>query len=253
MSSKVQCGDNLVATNTYGKVSVSSIELDRPAGEMWDDFHIPDDWEVESIYVGEDITAISGFSNSDVSEVHLPDKLEKIHDETFAGCLNLEEIDIPNGVTSIGDRAFMETGLAEVTIPKSVDTIGNQAFASCDNLRDVEIHAKNIGDSAFHNSNIAHLNIGNEVRNIGDEAFSDIKLGKNEKIMMTGVANVGENSFYGTKAEIITNDNIAAVLKEENINARIPNLREQAEDARNSLITDINDSSFSPVRDEISL
>ena len=36
---------------------------------------------------------------------------------------------IPSGVTSIGDRAFYDTGLTSVTIPNSVASIGMQAFS----------------------------------------------------------------------------------------------------------------------------
>lgn len=45
---------------------------------------------------------------------------------------------IPNGVTSIGVRAFVCcSGLSSITIPNSVTSIGSNAFGGCDNLMTV--------------------------------------------------------------------------------------------------------------------
>lgn len=46
---------------------------------------------------------------------------------------------IPNGVTSIGNRAFMGSGLTSVTIPDSVTGIEDDAFHHCPNLTSVTI------------------------------------------------------------------------------------------------------------------
>ena len=47
---------------------------------------------------------------------------------------------IPDGVTSIGSRAFAScTGLTSVTIPNSVTSIGSSAFSSCKGLTSVTI------------------------------------------------------------------------------------------------------------------
>jgi len=49
----------------------------------------------------------------------------------FRDCTPLVNIIIPNSVTSIGDRAFAESGLTSVTIPNSVTSIGRYAFEYC--------------------------------------------------------------------------------------------------------------------------
>ena len=59
---------------------------------------------------------------------------------------------IPEGVTTIGDRAFSGcTGLTEVVIPDSVTTIGYYAFWFCRSLTNVIIpnSVTTIGDYAF--------------------------------------------------------------------------------------------------------
>ena len=49
------------------------------------------------------------------------------------------ELVIPNGVTEIGGKAFLNcTSLTSVTIPASVTSIGNDAFEGCDKLKEVK-------------------------------------------------------------------------------------------------------------------
>ena len=70
----------------------------------------------------------------------------------FYNCSGLTSVTIPDGVTSIGDRAFYDcTGLTSVTIPDSVTSIGNSAFYNCRGLTSVTIPdgVTSIGSSAF--------------------------------------------------------------------------------------------------------
>ena len=65
---------------------------------------------------------------------------------------NLEEITIPNSVTSIGRNAFQGcSGLTTVTIPDSVTSIRTYAFQRCSSLTTVTIpdSVTSIGEAAF--------------------------------------------------------------------------------------------------------
>ena len=54
---------------------------------------------------------------------------------------NIVSIDIPSGVTSIGNNAFQNcTNLTAIDIPSSVTSIGNNAFTGCTNLTAITIH-----------------------------------------------------------------------------------------------------------------
>lgn len=64
-----------------------------------------------------------------ISEVILPSTLKVIEQLDFARCTSLHEITIPDGVETICDSAFCESGLDEISIPSSVTTIGAKAFA----------------------------------------------------------------------------------------------------------------------------
>lgn len=62
-------------------------------------------------------------------------------------------VNIPNGVTSIGDDAFRKyAALTSVTIPPSVTSIGETAFAECSSLTSITIppNVTSIGGFAFY-------------------------------------------------------------------------------------------------------
>ena len=98
---------------------------------------------------------------------------------------NIRSVDIPQGVTSIGNHAFEECfALEEVTIPQSVTSIGLIAFGGCCKL--------------------TTLSLGENVERIGGGAFfrcsslSNITIPKKVKVIESGYS--GTPSFYRTFA-----------------------------------------------------
>ena len=88
-------------------------------------------------------------SNS-VRELNIPYGVDSIGDYAFLYCDSLTSVVIPDSVTSIGDRAFYNCdSLTSVVIPDSVTSIDNYAFALCDSLTSVkycgtEVEWKNV-------------------------------------------------------------------------------------------------------------
>ena len=82
---------------------------------------------------------------------------------------------IPDGVTSIGERAFSVcTSLTSVTIPDSVTSIGYEAFFYCTNLTSVTIgnSLTSISEGAFYCcTSLTSVTIGNSLTSIGEYAF----------------------------------------------------------------------------------
>lgn len=231
---QMPCGDNLQWTYGHGKLVVSPIEPSKPVGEIWDNWSVPSDWEPEHLHITEGVTRIGGEAFKDCASLQdawLPDSLEEIGEGAFAGCESLEEIYTSENLALIEADAFRGSGIESVSIPKTVEVIGDHAFADCPNLVDVEVDAAHIEDGAFQNSSVENLSIGNNVKSIGDEAFADNDL--NGKITLSNVSQIGENAFYGAhEAEFVANDNIAATLRDEGLDARTPTLAEQIESAK---------------------
>ena len=59
----------------------------------------------------------------------LPKKLKSIGKIAFTDCRGLTEVEIPSGTTSIGDYAFLNTGIKSAKIPASIETVGVDAFS----------------------------------------------------------------------------------------------------------------------------
>ena len=64
----------------------------------------------------------------------LPQSLTSIGARAFQNCANLESIDFPNSLETIGEGAFRFSGLRTVRLPNSVTSLGREAFFMCRDL-----------------------------------------------------------------------------------------------------------------------
>ena len=88
---------------------------------------------------------------------------------------NKESPTIGGIYTSIGEGAFMGTGVKTVVIPANITSIGYQAFDSCDGLTEITIPGtvKSIESEAFNNcKNLKKVTINSGVEHIDETAFS---------------------------------------------------------------------------------
>ena len=111
---------------------------------------------------------------------------------------------IPNGVTSIGDRAFSFCqSLTSVMIPDGVINIGDGAFSSCTNLTNVTIpdSVTSIGYGAFYYSGITSIKIPEGVTSIEQHLFHDCT-GLTSTVIPDGVTSIGSWAFCGCSSLI---------------------------------------------------
>ena len=98
--------------------------------------------------------------------------IETKKNSLIVGCKNTV---IPNGVTSIGDMAFMNcSGLTSITIPNSVTSIGIAAFQGCSSLTSVIIPngVTELEVDVFSGcSSLTSITIPNSVTSIQPRAF----------------------------------------------------------------------------------
>ncbi len=73
-------------------------------------------------------------------KVVLEEGVTSIGDSAFMGCVNIEEVTIPDSVTDIGEDAFFGCWcLEKVEISANVTEIGKQAFYACGSLEEIVV------------------------------------------------------------------------------------------------------------------
>lgn len=88
--------------------------------------------------------------SSEITRVEIPDGVTEIGQFAFFSCEKLTAVVIPDSVTHIGAQSFFGcTALTDITIPNGVAVIGDTAFFGCTELRSLTLpdNIMYIGDS----------------------------------------------------------------------------------------------------------
>ena len=163
------------------------------------------------------VTAIGAYAyNSDydpnrtLESVTMPLSVTSIGELAFRYCTELKDINLHDGITHIGERAFIYTGLTEITIPKGLTELSKQVFDSTpiksivipDNIKIIRERAFDLCD------NLETIVIGDGVTDIELCAFEtwrpatvSVTLGKN-------VTTMGNNVFDGCTGTLTITGNI---------------------------------------------
>lgn len=158
----------------------------------------------KDIVIQEGTVGIADSSIRYINSVQLPSTLKYIGDRAFQNqypYINLSEMNLPEGLISIGDYAFESTDLKEITIPSTVESVGSYAFSKTKiETVVVESGVKEINDYAFNDcSNLKTVTIGDNVQKMGtyvfsnDTALTDVTIGD-------GTEEIGERAFEGDRA-----------------------------------------------------
>ena len=77
--------------------------------------------------------------NETIKAVTIEDGVTSIGAEAFMLCRNLEEVSLPETVSSIGRGAFSFTGLKSIKLPDKITVLEDYTFRDCDKLEYVEL------------------------------------------------------------------------------------------------------------------
>ncbi len=175
LAAQGQTGDadvTATVTNSKGERKFATIHV-RAQQADYGDFAIDESGaltgytgESTNISIPNDVSVIAdgAFSGSDIQSASIPysvtsigkeafksthnlgqvrfesgSKLTGIGDRAFFGTQGLAEIELPEGVTSIGDGAFSGTNVAEVVLPDSLVNLGTGVFANMKQLNTVTV------------------------------------------------------------------------------------------------------------------
>lgn len=160
-----------------------------------------------TIKLGNNVKSIGdyAFNNSrKLYSINIPTSLESISLQMLAGCPLISNINIPPCVKSIGNQAFMSTGLVSVYIPDTVESLGVGLFQNCTKLSECRlplgiesIPADTFMDCTF----LREFNIPKTVITIGNSAFYDS--GIKSITIPDSVTHIGERAFYSVNIESI--------------------------------------------------
>ena len=122
-----------------------------------------------------------------LNEVIFSKGLREIGKESFYCCFGLNSVDIPEGVTSVADKAFAWCGayksfgssyscynFRKVILPSTLSTIGASAFSNCQVLQSINIPEgiTEIQDNTFETCyQLSSIIIPKGIKKIGNRAF----------------------------------------------------------------------------------
>ena len=112
----------------------------------------------------------------EIQVIELPSGLTSIGDYAFLGCENVTSISIPSGVTDIGKYAFAQCkGLLKIDLGGNVEKIGKGAFQECESLASILFTdtLKTLESKAFYRCyGIQTVTVPSSVESMGSSVFA---------------------------------------------------------------------------------
>ena len=139
----------------YNIVAPGEVEVAQPTATHDDIYHgvaiIPETVHGDGITYHVTGIAAEAFAGSQVTQVQIPNTVMTIGDRAFAGCDHLESITLPLYLNHMGHSALAGTSIKSVVIPEGVETIAPGTFYECVKLHTVYLPSTllTIGDGAF--------------------------------------------------------------------------------------------------------
>ncbi len=168
-------------------------------------------WDLGFLYVGTNLVAVDDkkvdaecrlpskttliaariFEESKIVSIDIPESVKHINDYAFIRCTDLEAVDLPNNLETLGIGALYGCSkVKEIEIPSTVSELQNFTFYNATALENIILNdgLESIGEKAFYNASVLKsLEIPSTVTAIDSTAFDS-----------SAVADI----FYGdTKAE----------------------------------------------------
>ena len=113
--------------------------------------------------------------SDDIKILNVSNGITDIGDKAFYNMSNLQEVNLPNGLKNIGDWAFTNSDIRRLRIPDSVESIGENAFSCNNNCKKIVLSSnlKSVGVNAFSASNSGCIYLTGNAPKINDENWGE--------------------------------------------------------------------------------
>ncbi len=152
---------------------------------------------VQGVLYSRDLSVLSVCPGGKSGAFDIPDGVSSIGWRAFYQCSALTSVNISGSVTGIYNFAFEECSLTSVNIPDSVTSIALGAFKNCRDLTSVDVpeSVTSIADGMFYGcSGLTSVTLPVGVRSIGNQAF--FGCGSLASITVPeGVTTIGSSAF----------------------------------------------------------
>lgn len=95
--------------------------------------------DIKEIYINAQIKSLESNLFVDacmLTKIILPETIENIGSCCFRRCYSLSSIDLPKGLKTIEEKAFMSSGIKQIKIPENV-SLKSGVFQGCELLKDI--------------------------------------------------------------------------------------------------------------------
>lgn len=151
--------------------------------------------------------------NATITSLSLEDGITTIGDNAFCNMSNLSDnVNIPEGVTSLGFGCFSGTGISAVNLPSTITTIRAEAFKDAANLNGINLEDctspdfTQIAYNTFAGTSLASIVIPANISYIGDYAFGYNNILSDVTLLCSTVLELGEAPFDGVAAMLYIDD-----------------------------------------------
>lgn len=111
-----------------------------------------------------------------LTDINLPEGLQKIEIAAFRGCTSLKKVTLPNSLTDMAAGVFVNcTGISEVTFGSGLTEVPLEAFYNCSNLAKINWNSAitSVGEWAFYGSRLTSIELPEHIAEISARAFAD--------------------------------------------------------------------------------
>lgn len=118
---------------------------------------------------------INAFIDRSITEVNIPEGVTKIGDFAFRSCTNLKSVTLPSTLKTIGSNAFYSTKITTLDVPNGVTKINSNAYTSCTSLTTVFLPdtVTTLDTQCFrYDTKISKVTMGEGINSIGTYCFS---------------------------------------------------------------------------------